>query len=97
MYTGSLRNGEVWAAFLGLRNLRDGKAESIMAAYKQAMVRARLPAEKWVPRMLWYCADGAEVMQSTMCKMKPKNEEKKQEKQKKRFSLMCPSTHQHPC
>ena len=36
-----------------------------MAAYKQAMLHAGIPVEKWVPRMFWYCADGAEVMQST--------------------------------
>ena len=36
-----------------------------MAAYKQAMLHAGLPVEKWVARMLRYCADGAEVLPST--------------------------------
>ena len=36
-----------------------------MAAYNQAMLHAGLPVEKWVARMFWYCADGAEVMQPT--------------------------------
>ena len=48
-----------------MRNLQDARAETIVAAYEQAMLRAGLPAEKWVARMLWYCADGGEVMQST--------------------------------
>ena len=61
VYTRSLCNGEVRTAFLGLRNLRDGRAESIMAAYKQAMLHAGLPVEKWVARVFWYCANGAEV------------------------------------
>ena len=58
VYTRSLRNGEVRTPFLGLRNLQDGRAVSIMAAYKQAMLHAGLPVEKRVPRMFWYCADG---------------------------------------
>ena len=29
------------------------------------MLKAGLPIKKWVSRMFWYCADGAEVMQST--------------------------------
>ena len=29
------------------------------------MLKAGLPIEKWVSRMFWYCADGAEVMRST--------------------------------
>ena len=29
------------------------------------MLKAGLPIEKWVSRMFCYCADGAEVMQST--------------------------------
>ena len=29
------------------------------------MLKAGLPIKKWVSRMFWYCADGAEVMPST--------------------------------
>ena len=36
-----------------------------MAVHNQAMLHAGLAVEKWVARMFWYCADGAEVMQST--------------------------------
>ena len=62
VYTRSLRNGEARTAVLGLRNLRDGRAESLTAAYKEAMLHAGLPVEEWVARMFWYCANGAKVM-----------------------------------
>ena len=50
---------------MGLWELRDGTAPSIVAAHKQTMLKAGLPIEKWVSRMFWYGADGAEVMPST--------------------------------
>ena len=65
VYTRTLREGQVCTAFLGLWELRDGTAPSIVTAYNQTMLKAGLPIEKWVSRMFWYCADGAEVMQST--------------------------------
>ena len=41
------------------------RAASILAAYKQTMLHGGLPVGQWVARMLWYCANGAELMQST--------------------------------
>ena len=64
LYTRTLREGQVCTAFLGFWELRDGTTPSIVAAYKQTMLKAGLPSEKWVSRMFWYCAHGAEVMQS---------------------------------
>ena len=65
VYTRTPREGQFCTAFLGLWELRDGTAPSVVAAYKQTMLKAGLPIEKWVSRMFWCCADGAEVMQST--------------------------------
>ena len=62
VYTRTLRKGGVQTAFHGLHDLRDGTAASILAAYKQTMLHARLPIEKWVACMLWYRTDGAKVM-----------------------------------
>ena len=63
VYTRTLREGQVCTAFLGLWELRDGTAPSIVTAYNQTMLKAGLPIDKWVSWMFWYCADGA--MQST--------------------------------
>ena len=65
VYTRTLREGQFCAASLGLWELRDGTTPSIVAAFKQTMLKAGLPIEKWVSRMFWYRADGAEVMQSS--------------------------------
>ena len=40
-----------------------GTASSFVAAYKQTMLHAGLPIQKWVGRMFRYCSDGAKVMQ----------------------------------
>ena len=62
VYTRTLRKGQVYTAFLGLWQLRDGTRHSIVAAYKQTMLK---PVEKWVSRIFRYRADGAEVMRAT--------------------------------
>ena len=46
VYTRTLGNGEIWTAFLGPRDLWDGAAASILAAYKQTMLHAGLRVEK---------------------------------------------------
>ena len=65
VYTRTLHKGHVRTTLLGLWELRDGTAPSIVATYKQTMLKAGLPVEKWVSCMFWCCADGAEVIQST--------------------------------
>ena len=51
VYTRTLREGQVCTAFLGLWELRDGTTPSIVAAYKQTMLKAGMPVEKGVSRM----------------------------------------------
>ena len=65
MYTRTVSIVESCTSFLSSQDLQDGSAVGILVACKQVMLRAGLTVEEWITRVVWYCPDGAAVLQSS--------------------------------
>ena len=49
--------------FFSYQSLPSGTAQSFVTALKRSMAHARVDWEVWIPKVLFYCGDGASVVQ----------------------------------
>ena len=63
VYYRTMFEGKPRTAFLSCQALPNGTASGIFSSYKRAFTAAGLEVTDWIPKLVWYCADGATVMQ----------------------------------
>ena len=63
VYYRTMFEGKPRTAFLSCQALPNGTASGIFSSYKRAFTAAGLEVTDWIPKLVWYCADGARVMQ----------------------------------
>ena len=63
VYYRTMFEGKPRTAFLSCHALPHGTASGIFSSYKRAFTAAGLEVTDWIPKLVWYCADGGTVMQ----------------------------------
>ena len=63
VYYRTMFEGKPRTAFLSCQALPNGTASGIFSSYKRAFTVAGLEVTDWIPKLVWYYADGATVMQ----------------------------------
>ena len=63
VYYRTMFEGKPRTVFLSCQALPNGTASGIFSSYKRAFTAAGLEVTDWIPKLVWYCADGATVMQ----------------------------------
>ena len=63
VYYRTMFEGNPRTAFVSCQALPNGTASGIFSSYKRAFTAAVLEVIVWIPKLVWYCADGATLMQ----------------------------------
>ena len=63
VYYRTMFEGKPRTAFLSCQALPNGTASGILSSYKRAFTAAGSEVTDWIPKLVWYCADGATGMQ----------------------------------
>ena len=65
MYYCTMVEGKARTTFLSCQALASGFALGIFSAYQHAFSATGLQLSEWIPKVMWYCANGATMMQGT--------------------------------
>ena len=65
VYYRTMVEGMAHTAFMSCQALASGIAPGILSAYKRVFSAAGLEVNDWIPKVMWFCADGATMMQDT--------------------------------